>query len=78
MPGIPSLRKSNIRACIAAARRQHADHLVSADSYLKLSTSPSLQFLAYASRTLRSLVIDTIREERVQLAGAAPFLGFAK
>ena len=47
------------------------------DSYMKLFTSPSLQFanrlqlLAYASRTLRGGVIETIREERVQLAGAA-------
>lgn len=45
------------------------------DSYLKLSTSPDLQFanrlqfLAYASRTLRSLVIDTIREERALRRG---------
>jgi RNA polymerase sigma factor (TIGR02999 family) len=40
------------------------------DSYLKLATGPNcqfsnrLQFLAYASRTLRSIVIDTIRNER--------------
>jgi RNA polymerase sigma factor (TIGR02999 family) len=40
------------------------------DSYMKLATGPGLQFsnrlqfLAYASRTLRSLIIDTIREER--------------
>lgn len=45
------------------------------DSYLKLSTNPGLQFanrlqfLAYASRTLRSLVIDTIREERALRRG---------
>lgn len=45
------------------------------DSYLKLSTGPDLQFasrlqfLAYASRTLRSLVIDTIREERALRRG---------
>jgi RNA polymerase sigma factor (TIGR02999 family) len=40
------------------------------DSYMKLATGPDrqfasrLQFLAYASRTLRSIVIDAIREER--------------
>jgi RNA polymerase sigma factor (TIGR02999 family) len=40
------------------------------DSYMKLAGGPDrqfsnrLQFLAYASRTLRSIVIDTIREER--------------
>lgn len=45
------------------------------DSYLKLSTGANLQFasrlqfLAYASRTLRSLVIDTIREERALRRG---------
>ena len=45
------------------------------DSYLKLSGGPNLQFanrlqfLAYASRTLRSFVIDTIREERARRRG---------
>ena len=45
------------------------------DSYLKLSTGANLQFAsrlqfwAYASRTLRSLVIDTIREERALRRG---------
>ena len=45
------------------------------DSYMKLATGPDrqfsnrLQFLAYASRTLRSIVIDTIREERALRRG---------
>ena len=45
------------------------------DSYMKLATGPErhfvnrLQFLAYASRTLRSIVIDTIREERALRRG---------
>jgi len=45
------------------------------DSYLKLATGPDrhfanrLQFLAYASRTLRSIVIDTIREDRALRRG---------
>lgn len=45
------------------------------DSYMKLAAgtqlqfSNRLQFLAYASRTLRSLVIDTIREERALRRG---------
>ncbi len=45
------------------------------DSYLKLSAATQLQFtsrlqfLAYASRTLRSLVVDTIREERALQRG---------
>jgi RNA polymerase sigma factor (TIGR02999 family) len=45
------------------------------DSYLKLSTSPErhfpdrLHFLAYASRALRSIVVDIIREERAQRRG---------
>ena len=45
------------------------------DSYLKLVSGPGLQFsdrlqfLAYASRTLRSLVIDTIREQRALRRG---------
>ncbi len=40
------------------------------DSYLKLASGPGLafasrlQFLAYASRTLRSIVLDLIREQR--------------
>jgi RNA polymerase sigma factor (TIGR02999 family) len=45
------------------------------DSYMKLATGPDLQFadrlqfLAYASRTVRSIVIDTIREERALRRG---------
>lgn len=45
------------------------------DSYLKLVSGPNLQFqnrlqfLAYASRTLRSLVIDMIREQRALRRG---------
>ena len=45
------------------------------DSYMKLSAATQLQFtsrvqfLAYASRTLRSLVVDTIREERALQRG---------
>ena len=45
------------------------------DSYMKLATGANLQFanrlqfLAYASRTLRSIVIDTIREERALRRG---------
>ena len=45
------------------------------DSYMKLITGPDrhfstrIQFLAYASRTLRSIVIDTIREERALRRG---------
>lgn len=47
------------------------------DSYLKLATGPNcqfsnrLQFLAYASRTLRSIVIDTVRNERALRHGGA-------
>ena len=45
------------------------------DSYLKLATGAALnfatrlQFLAYASRTLRSIVIDLVREERALRRG---------
>ena len=45
------------------------------DSYMKLASGANLQFanrlqfLAYASRTLRSIVIDTIREERALRRG---------
>ena len=45
------------------------------DSYMKLAGGPArefssrLQFLAYASRTLRSIVVDTIREERALRRG---------
>ena len=45
------------------------------DSYMKLASGASLQFanrlqfLAYASRTLRSIVVDTIREERALRRG---------
>lgn len=45
------------------------------DSYMKLASGPErhfasrLQFLAYASRTLRSIVIDTIREDRALRRG---------
>ena len=45
------------------------------DGYMKLATGPDLkfatrlQFLAYASRTLRSIIIDTIREERALRRG---------
>lgn len=45
------------------------------ESYLKLAEVPGLafpdrlQFLAYASRTLRSIVIDTVREARAQRRG---------
>ena len=45
------------------------------DSYLKLATGPErhfpdrLHFLAYASRTLRSLVVDAVREERTLRRG---------
>jgi RNA polymerase sigma factor (TIGR02999 family) len=45
------------------------------DSYMKLASGPDrqfstrVQFLAYASRTLRSIVIDTIREERALRRG---------
>jgi RNA polymerase sigma factor (TIGR02999 family) len=45
------------------------------ESYLKLSTGSGraypdrLHFLAYASRTLRSIVIDIVREERAQRRG---------
>lgn len=44
-------------------------------SYMKLATGPErhfvnrLQFLAYASRTLRSIVIDTIHEARALRRG---------
>jgi RNA polymerase sigma factor (TIGR02999 family) len=46
------------------------------DSYMKLAAGNAtrftnrLQFLAYASRTLRSIVIDTIREERSERRGS--------
>lgn len=45
------------------------------DAYIKLSTGPErqfanrLQFLAYASRTLRSIVVDTIRDDRALRRG---------
>jgi RNA polymerase sigma factor (TIGR02999 family) len=45
------------------------------DSYLKLSVSGGMQigtrpqFLAYASRTLRSIIIDLVREQRAQRRG---------
>ncbi|MEQ1516561.1 MAG: ECF-type sigma factor, partial [Usitatibacteraceae bacterium] len=45
------------------------------DSYMKLASGPDrefpnrLQFLAYASRTVRSIIIDTIREERALRRG---------
>jgi len=45
------------------------------DSYVKLAAgrdlkfSSKLHFLAYASRALRSIVIDTIREQRAQCRG---------
>ena len=45
------------------------------DSYLKLATGPGiaigdrLQFFAYSSRVLRSIVVDTIREEKAQRRG---------
>ena len=45
------------------------------DSYLKLATGPDaafadrLHFFAYASRVLRSIVVDTVREERAQRRG---------
>ena len=45
------------------------------DSYMKLAANPDrqfpsrLQFLAYASRTVRSIIVDTIREERALRRG---------
>jgi RNA polymerase sigma factor (TIGR02999 family) len=45
------------------------------DSYLKLASGPALEFadrlhfLAYASRTLRSIVVDLVREERALRRG---------
>lgn len=45
------------------------------DSYLKLAAGPErefpdrLRFLAYASRTLRSILIDHVREQRAQRRG---------
>lgn len=45
------------------------------DSYMKLAADPDrqfptrLQFLAYASRTVRSIIVDTIREERALRRG---------
>ncbi len=45
------------------------------DSYLKLATGPErhfpdrLHFLAYASRALRTILIDMVREERAQRRG---------
>lgn len=45
------------------------------DSYMKLAAGPDrqfpsrLQFLAYASRTVRSIIIDTVREERALRRG---------
>ena len=45
------------------------------DSYMKLASGPDrqfpnrLQFLAYASRTVRSIIVDTIREERALRRG---------
>ena len=72
----PELKK------IAHARLSRSGHIGSMqttalvhDSYMKLATGPDLkfatrlQFLAYASRTLRSIIIDTIREERALRRG---------
>lgn len=45
------------------------------DSYLKLASGKGIligtrqQFLAYASRTLRSIIIDLVREQRAQRRG---------
>lgn len=45
------------------------------DSYLKLASGAGIQvgtrpqFLAYASRTLRSIIIDLVREQRAQRRG---------
>jgi RNA polymerase sigma factor (TIGR02999 family) len=45
------------------------------ESYLKLATGPDvafpdrLQFLAYASRTLRSIIVDVVREQRALRRG---------
>lgn len=45
------------------------------DSYLKLASGPAhefadrLHFLAYASRALRSIVVDLVREQRAQRRG---------
>lgn len=45
------------------------------DSYLKLANGPDvafgdrLQFFAYASRALRSIVVDLVREQRAQRRG---------
>lgn len=45
------------------------------DSYLRLASGPGatfgdrLQFLAYSSRVLRSIVVDLIREQRAQRRG---------
>lgn len=45
------------------------------DSYLKLASGAGIQidsrpqFLAYASRTLRSIIIDTVREQRAKRHG---------
>jgi RNA polymerase sigma factor (TIGR02999 family) len=63
----------------ARLRGSGLDHLQTTglvhDSYLRLANSPGLafgerlQFLAYSSRVLRSIVIDLVREQRAQRRG---------
>ena len=65
----------------ARLRGSGLDHLQTTglvhDSYLRLASSPALafgdrlQFLAYSSRVLRSIVIDLVREQRAQRRGGA-------
>ncbi len=62
------LRGSGMQACMQTTALVH-------DSYLKLATGPELafrdrlQFFAYASRVLRSIVVDVVREQRALRRG---------
>jgi len=72
----PELKRIARMRLLQSGQRGHVQttSLVN-DSYLKLAESggvqvgSKLQFLAYASRTLRSLIIDQVREQRSQRRG---------
>lgn len=62
------LRGSGLNGCMQTTALVH-------DSYLKLATGPGiafgnrLQFFAYSSRVLRSIVVDLVREQRALRRG---------
>jgi RNA polymerase sigma factor (TIGR02999 family) len=62
------LQRTGLRGSVQTTSLVH-------DSYLRLAErgelqfATRLQFLAYASRTLRSLIIDQVREQRAQRRG---------